>query len=127
MIRSFEVEITTAADGSATDYSTSTAITGKVVGIKYAFGDLANTADFTIIGETSLSPILTYANVPAANAFWTPRILPNKNTDGAAYTDGVGPAPLVFSERIKITTAQGGNAKTGTMTFYIEDYVYLAE
>lgn len=121
MLRSFEIEITTAADGSATAYSASASIAGKVVGIKYEFGDLANTADFTITGETSTSPIMTIANVAAADTFWTPRILPNKNSDGAAYTDGVGPAPLLFGERIKVVTAQGGNAKTGTMTFYVED------
>jgi hypothetical protein len=124
-LRSFEVEITTAADGSATDYAGQTnGITGKVVGIKYAFGDLANTADFTITGETSTSPILTIADVAAANTFWLPRILPHEHADGSAFTDSSGDAPRVFNERIKIVTAQGGNAKTGTMTFYIEDEVF---
>ena len=127
MLRSFEVEITTAADGSATDYSASRKITGKVVGIKYEFGDLANTVDFTITGETSTSPILTYADVPAADAFWIPRVLPHKHTDGAAFTDAAGDAPRVFNERIKIVTAQGGDTKTGTMTFYIEDDTFVAE
>ena len=127
MLRSFSVEITTAADGSATDYSASRKLSGKVVGIKYAFGDLANTADFVITGETSLSPILTIANVAAADTFWNPRLLPNKHTDGAAFTDEAGDAPRVYGERIKIVTAQGGNAKTGTMTFYIEDDKLIAE
>jgi hypothetical protein len=124
MLRSFEVEITTAADGSATDYAGSV-ISGEVVGIGYAYGTLAATADFTITGETSGAPIMTIANVAQANTFWTPRVLPNKHTDGAAYTDGVGPAPMVYGERIKIVTAQGGNATTGTMTFYVRDDSYF--
>ena len=127
MLRSFEVEITTDASGDATDYSASRKITGKVVGIKYAFGDLANTADFAITGETSTSPILTIANVAAANTFWNPRLLPHEHLDGSAFTDAAGDAPRVFGERIKIVTAQGGNAKTGTMTFYVEDDTFIAE
>ena len=121
MLRKIAVEIATATDQTATDYSASYKLTGKVVGIGYAFGDLANTIDFVITGETSGSPILTYANVPAANAFWHPRVLANKNTDGAAFTDAASEAPRVFAERIKIATLQGGVSKTGTLTFYIED------
>ena len=121
MIHAHEVVIDTAADGSATDYSASRRITGRVVGIKYAFGDLANTVDFTITGETSTAPILTIANVAAANTFWFPRLLPHKHTDGAAFTDAAAEAPWLFRERIKIVTAQGGNAKQGTLTFYVEE------
>ncbi len=124
MLRKIEVEITTAADGSATDYG-GLKLTGKVVGIGYAFGDLANTADFVITGETSGSPILTIANVAAANTFWIPRVLANQHNDGSAFTDAASDAPRVFAERIKIVTAQGGNAKTGTMTFYVEDDTFI--
>ena len=127
MLRSFEVEITTDASEDATDYSASRKITGKVVGIKYEFGDLANTADFVITGETSLSPILTYANVPAADAFWNPRLLANVHTTGATFTDAASEAPRVFGERIKIVTDEGGASKTGTMTFYVEDDTFIAE
>ncbi len=127
MLRSFEVEITTAADGSATDYSASRKITGKVVGIKYEYGTLAATSDFTITGETSTSPILTIADVAQANTFWIPRVLPHQHNDGSAFTDAAGDAPHVFGERIKIVTAQGGNATTGKMTFYVEDDTFVAE
>jgi len=125
MLRSIAVEITTAADGSATDYG-GLKVTGKVVGIGYAFGDLAATVDFTITGETSGSPILTIADVAQATTFLNPRLLPNKHTDGAAFTDAAGEAPRVFAERIKIVTAQGGDKKTGTLTFYIEDDTFVS-
>jgi len=125
MLRSVAIEITTAADGSATDYSASRKLTGKVVGIKYAFGDLAATVDFTITGETSTSPILTIADVAAANTFWIPRVLPHQHNDGSAFTDAATDAPRLFNERIKIVTAQGGNVKTGTLTFYIEDDTFV--
>lgn len=119
MLSSIEVSITTDAGGDAVDYAGVT-ISGRVVGIKYEYGTLAATSDFVIIGETSLSPILTISDVAQANTFWTPRVLGNKHTDGSAFTDS-GVRPTVYGERIKITTAQGGNAATGTMTFYIED------
>ncbi len=121
MLRSFEVEITTASGGTATDYTACRKVTGKVVGIKYAFGDLDAGADFTITGETSTSPIFSITDAGAANNFWNPRLLPNQHNDGTTFTDAAGGAPRVFNERIKIVTAQGGNVKTGTMTFYVED------
>uniref|UniRef100_A0A6M3IKL7 Uncharacterized protein n=1 Tax=viral metagenome TaxID=1070528 RepID=A0A6M3IKL7_9ZZZZ len=124
MLRSYEVEITTAADGSATDYA-GLKITGKVVAIKYAYGTLAATADFVITGATSGSPILTLTDVAQANTWWFPRILATQHNDGSAFTDASGGPPLVFAERIKIVTAQGGNAATGAMTFYVEDDTFV--
>jgi hypothetical protein len=123
MLHAVEVAITTNGSQVGENYS-GAGVTGRVVGIKYEFGTLANTADFTITGETSSSKILAYANVPAADAFWYPRILPNKHTDGAAFTDAAAEAPYVFNERIKIETAQGGASKAGTMTFYVEDNTF---
>jgi len=120
MLRSVDVEITTAADGSATDY-TGGPLTGRVVGIKYAYGTLAATTDLVITGETSLSPIITLTDLAQANVHIIPRVLPSQHNDGSAFTDAAGDAPLVYNEKIKIVTAQGGNAATGTVTFYIED------
>ena len=120
MLRAIPVEITTATDGSATDY-TSCNVTGRVVGIKYAYGTLAATTDLTITGETSLSPILTVTDLAQANVHLCVRTLPVQNNDGSAFTDATGDAPLVYNERIKIVTAQGGDTKTGTVTFYLED------
>lgn len=125
MLRSVAIEITTAAGGTATDYSASRKLTGKVVGIKYTFGDLAAGADFTITGETSTSPIFTIADAGAANNFWIPRVLPHQHDDGSAFTDAAGDAPRLFNERIKVVTAQGGDTKTGTLTFYIEDDTFV--
>jgi hypothetical protein len=63
---------------------------------------------------------MTISNVAQANTFWVPRVLGNKHTDGSAFTDS-GIPPRVFGERIKVVTAQGGNAATGTMTFYVKE------
>ena len=119
MLRSFEVAITTIGDQTGTNYG-GQAISGEVVGIKYEFGTLANTADFDITGETSGSLILNIDNVAAADTFWVPRVLGNKHTDGSAFTDS-GVCPRLYGERVKIVTAQGGASKTGTMTFYVKD------
>ena len=124
MLRSFSVEITTAAGGSATDYSASRKLTGKVVGIKYD-GELAALVNFTITGETSGSPIFTIIDVGAAVTFWIPRVVANRHDDGAAFTDAASEAPRVFNERIKIVTSDGGNADTGVLTFYMEDDTFI--
>ena len=123
MLLSVTASITTAADGSATVYAGKN-VTGRIVAIRYAFGDIANTADFTITGETTGLEVLTYANVPAANDTFFPRVVARKHTDGSAFTENGGP-PIVCNERIKVVVAQGGNAKSGTLTFYVEEDTFL--
>ena len=120
MLRAYEVEITTDASGDATDYA-GLKITGKVIAIKYEFGTLVAGLDFYINGETTDAPVMDIAGVGAADAWWFPRILPNKHTDGAAFTDAAAEPPWVFGERIKIITDDGGATKTGTLTFYVEE------
>lgn len=112
--------VTTDSSGDATVYTTKRNIRGVVHAIKFEFGDLANTLDLTITGETTETPILAYANVPAADAWWYPRAFPNQNTDGAAEADAWLPIH-VLGERIKVVAAQGGATKTGTITFFIDD------
>ena len=125
MIHQIAVTLTTAADGSATIYA-GKKVTGRILAIVFAFGDLANTLDLTITGETTGLEVLSYANVPAANDTFHPRILARKHTDGAIFTDTASEPPFVFNERIKIVAAQGGNVKTGTLTFYYEADVSAA-
>lgn len=120
MLRKVTATITCAADGSCTVYAGSR-LTGKILAIRYLFGNLAATVDFTITGETSGLALFTIADVAQANASWYPLVLPNKHTSGAAFTDVAGDPPRVYRERIKIVAAQGGNATSGSMVFYIED------
>ena len=126
MLHSYEVAIDCDGSGDAIDYAGGT-ITGKVVGIKYTYGTLAAGTDLVITGETSTAPIFTIADAGAANNFWWPRLLPNKHTDGAAFTDATGGAPYVFAERIKIVTDEGGNLGAGTITFYVKSDEFISE
>lgn len=111
--------ILTDASGDFEDYVGSR-IRGKVHAIKYDFGNLDLTLDFTITGETTGVVILTYTDVPAADAWWYPRAAAALNADGTAVTDSaIGPVELL-NERIKVVVAGGGNIQTGTITFYID-------
>ena len=124
MIIAVTATISTVGDGSATAYAGKN-VTGHILAIQYAFGDIANTADFTITGETTGLEILTYANVPAANDTFFPRVIARQHTDGAAIASTNGGPPFVCDERIKVVVAQGGASKSGTMTFYVETDTYL--
>lgn len=125
MIRALKrTTVTVAAGGTATVYVESV-ISGKVHAIKYECGNLAATVNFAITGEDTGLPLLTIATVAQADTVWHPRILANKHTDGAAFTDTAGESPRVFKERIKIAVTGGGNATTGYLTFYVEDEVSM--
>lgn len=126
MLRSYNVTITTNGSGAATSYAGGK-ITGKVVGIKYTPGTLDTGAGHTITGEDSAAPVFIIASAGTSNVFWTPRILPNKHTDGSAFTDSSSDPPRIFGERIKVVTASGGDTKTGTITFYVEDDSFVPD
>lgn len=116
MIQAVSATITTAADGTATVYIGSK-LRGRVHALYFAIGTLANTIDLTITGATTGVPILV--DSPAASEWFYPRVIPNKNTDGTAFTD-VAADIHVLNEQIKVAVAQGGDTKTGTITAYID-------
>jgi hypothetical protein len=118
MIHEVSASIVTAADGSATVYL-GTRLRGRVHAIKYMPGTIDTGADLTITGETTAVPILVKANAGTANVFYYPRVIPNKNTDGTAFTD-VAADIRVLNERIKVVVAQGGDTLTGTITAYVD-------
>ena len=121
MIYGYEATITTDGSGNATAYvtvGTNRKLHGKVHAIKYSPGTLDTGADLTITGETSGVPILVKSNAGTADVWFYPRVIPNKNTDGAAFTD-VEECIVVYDERIKVVVAQGDATKTGTITCYV--------
>jgi hypothetical protein len=121
MFRKIVKSITTAADQTLTDYA-GNAITGRVHAVKYEYGDLAATTDITLVGATTGVPILTLTDLAQSNQWFYPRAPAHTAAAGAAITDSAEPI-MLHNEKIKITVAQGGASKTGTLTFFIEDDV----
>lgn len=122
MIQATSATITTDGSGDATVYltvGTNRKLSGQVHAICYEPGTIVIGADLTITGETTAVPILVKADAGTSNVWYHPRVIPNKNTDGAAFTD-VAADIHVVDERIKVVVAQGGDTKTGTITVYIE-------
>ena len=118
MLEAVSATITTDALGAATVYLGSR-LRGRVRAIKYAPGTLDTGADLTITGETTGVPILVKADAGTSTVWFYPSVIPNKNTDGTAFTDAAVDI-WVVNERIKVVVAQGGNAKTGTITAYVD-------
>lgn len=115
------VTFTTASDGSATVYSDR--VNGHVHAIRYAYVDADTGADITITGETSTIPVLTITNAGTASTVHHPRAA-TVDVSNAASLYAVGGEPVetlipVADERIKVVVAAGGNAKTGTLHFYV--------
>lgn len=118
MLQEISTSITTDGSGDATVYLGSK-LRGRVHAIKYEPGTIATGADLTIIGETTKVPVLVKANAGTSDVWYYPRAIPNKNADGAAFTD-VAVDIHVFQERIKVVVAQGGDTKTGKITAYVD-------
>lgn len=114
------VTITTAADGSATEYLE--AGTWYVDRISYIKTDFADGVDFAITGADSGENIWTESDVNAAKTV-RPRAATHSNAGVAsnyAATFPVNDKILIVEERIKIVIASGGNAKTGAFEFVME-------
>lgn len=115
-MRLYEVEVTTAADGSATAYLPSSGkCRGLLESLQYEKDDFADGVDFTITDEETGESLWTESNVNASKIV-RPRA-PTHDQSGAAllYADAgeaVGDKIALVS-RIKIVIAGGGNAKSG--------------
>ena len=117
------IVVTTSAGGVATGYS-SRAVTGKIKNISYVPGDLLTGSDITVIGETSLIPIITITDLGVAAVSFAPRMA-TCDVAGAAslYASGGEPVEteiLIVNERIKLSVAQGGDTKSGTFVVVLE-------
>ena len=119
--RSYDVTVTTAADQTGTGY-TAENIHGRVLAVKYAKVDFADTVDFTITSELTTQNIWVESNVTANKTVY-PRVACH-DTVGVAAEVATGFAvrdtvPLA-NERVKIAVAQGGIVKSGTFTIIVE-------
>lgn len=121
-IRRFEVDVTTAADGSATAYSPY--LSGYINDIEYVKDDFADGVDFTITAEATGRTLWAESNVNAA-VVKAPR-QPTHSTAGVAalYADtgtAVNDRIALGRDRVKIVIAQGGNVKSGTFVITVDD------
>ena len=92
---------------------------GRIVGIKYVPGTIDTGADLVITGETSGIAILTKATLGTSTVWFFPLAKSSLVTTGA--DSAITEVPVfVLEERIKVVLDDGGNAGTGTITFYID-------
>ena len=113
------------ASGDATVY-TGDNVNGAILQIDYTYDDAATGADFAITGRTTGKAIATITNAGVATISWQPRqvIHPVANTGaGTALTyDGTNEIyePIwIADEEIQIIVDEGGDTKSGTLTFII--------
>lgn len=112
------VNVTTAADGSATAYSTN-AVHGPIHSIQYikdATTPFTDGVDFTITTEETLQNLWVDTNINASETV-CPR-QPTHDAVGAASLYAAAGEPVETSimavrERIKIVIAAGGDTKLG--------------
>lgn len=120
-MRRVSVEITTAADGSATAYSPR--ISGAIHSIQYEKKDFADGVDFTLTAERSGEQLWAETNVNAATVRY-PRTATHTTAGAAALYAASGTAvldkPGIANDRVKIVVAQGGNAKSGTIHILVD-------
>jgi len=124
MMKRFKVNVTTAADGSATAYTPRLA--GKLFAVHYVphgSTPFENTVDVTITSEATGQSLVARTNVSAA-FIANPRVATADAAGTAALFAAGGTAVqdkiALASDRIKIVLAQGGNAKVGTFHFLVE-------
>lgn len=113
-MKQIAVAITTSAGGAAEVYTPS--ISARLSAIFVDVGTLAATTDITITEESTGASLLTLTNV-AADARHLVRVQAS-DTSGAPIT-GAYDSPVVRG-RIKTVVAQGGNAASGTVYFYVD-------
>lgn len=108
------VALTTASDGTVVGYTP--VVTGRVLGVRYVKDTFDNGVDFTITAEATGETLWTEADVNASKSCY-PRAQVNDTAGVAATLDGTRAMRdriALAGDRVKISIAQGGNAKSGT-------------
>lgn len=114
------VTVTTDADGNAVAYSP--VLTGLLSRIRYVKSDFADGVDFTITSEATGESLWTETNVNASASRATRQLIYTDTGSSIAYaaTFGVYEKIALAVDRIKISIASGGNAKSGTFHLILE-------
>ncbi len=123
-MKRYKVTVTTAADGTATAYTPR--LSGKIHQIEYVkagTNSYADGVDFTITGEATGVGLWTESDVNAS-AVRAPRQVTHSQAGAAALyaSDGTNiREPVALgNDRVKISLAQGGNAKVGTFHILVD-------
>lgn len=121
-LRRYTINVTTAADGSATAYSSW--VSGYINQIQYVKTDFADGVDFTITAEVTGQTLWAESDVNAAKVCF-PRQATHTTAGVAALYASGGTAVLdkiaLSRDRVKIVIAQGGNAKSGSFLIIADD------
>lgn len=123
-MKRYKVTVTTAADGTATAYTPR--LSGKIHQIEYVkagTNSYADGVDFTITGEATGVGLWTESDVNAS-AVRAPRQVTHSQAGAAAlYASGgtnIREPVALGNDRVKISLAQGGNAKVGTFHILVD-------
>lgn len=118
------VDVVTDASGDSVVYSPR--VNGKISAIhyvKHGSNAFADTVDFTIVSEATGETIWTESNVTASKTCY-PRAAMHTTAGVAALLAAGGEALrdkiAVADDRVKITIAQGGDAKNGQFLLVVE-------
>lgn len=121
-MRRQKLTVTTASDGTVVAYSPR--IAGKIHAIHYVKTDFADGVDFTITAEATGENIWTESNVNASTVRY-PRAATHSQAGVAALYASGGTGVLepvaIANDRVKISIAQGGNAKSGTFHILVDE------
>ena len=120
-MKQVHIALTTDASGDAT-VTTTPRYTGFIEKVELNFGTLAADMDFamTIEGSTSQA-FLTVTDQAAADAVWYPRVNLVDGADAAAFAAENAGKYYLANEALKVTVAQGGNAKSGEVIITLSD------
>lgn len=120
-MRRYPVNITTAADGSATAYSARAS--GRLHAIHYIKNNFDSGVDFAITLEATGETVWTENNVNASTSRY-PRVATHKSDGTAALYAAAGLGVLEYpglgSDRVKIVISSGGNAKAGSFLVLVD-------
>ena len=117
------LNITTAADGSAT-VTSETGIFGKLYAVEFVDGDLVDGVDTTLTYVSPSGVTKTLLTMTDWNSDQTiyPREQVHGNTGTGLTYDGtrIVADPPIVAGIVTATVAQGGNAKSGQVILYVD-------
>ena len=111
--------VSTAGVGNGT-YYVGSRLRGRIHAIKIVAAAVTASWEIAITGETTGVPILTKTDMSASATTWLyPRVIPNKHTDGAAFTDSTADI-YVVNERIACVVTAAGTTEAITITVFYD-------